>query len=282
MFAVYSSGRMDRNHWYDAGPRARLAALCADEDGAAAAAGGAHGGLPHRARRRPRADRRHRVVVDGLPRLQSSAHPRRPSSGSSRSCRTSCSAASSHEPALTLARRLAALLPGDLDRVFFSESGSVAVEVALKMAVQYWRNRGEQARTEFVAFRGGYHGDTTRRDGGERSRRRHARRCSAACCPAACIVDLPRRRERSGARSASARAAWRRDRRRSSSSRWCRAPAACACTTRDVLRRLRALRRPLRRAADLRRDLHRLRPHRADVRLRSGRRGARHHHARRR
>src|SRR6201997_3467699 len=48
-----------------------------------------------------------------------------------------------HEQAFTLARRLAALLPGDLDRVFFSESGSVAVEIALKMAVQYWRNRGQ-------------------------------------------------------------------------------------------------------------------------------------------
>jgi adenosylmethionine---8-amino-7-oxononanoate aminotransferase len=66
-----------------------------------------------------------------------------------------------HEQALTLARRLATLLPGDLDRVFFSESGSVAVEVAMKMAVQYWLNRGMRGRTKFVAFRGGYHGDTT-------------------------------------------------------------------------------------------------------------------------
>jgi adenosylmethionine---8-amino-7-oxononanoate aminotransferase len=66
-----------------------------------------------------------------------------------------------HEPALTLARRLARLLPGDLDRVFFSESGSVAVEVALKMAVQYWLNRGAPERREFVAFAGGYHGDTS-------------------------------------------------------------------------------------------------------------------------
>jgi adenosylmethionine-8-amino-7-oxononanoate aminotransferase len=65
-----------------------------------------------------------------------------------------------HEQALTLARRLAALLPGDLDRVFFSESGSVAVEVAMKMAVQYWRNRGPRGRTKFLAFKGGYHGDT--------------------------------------------------------------------------------------------------------------------------
>src|SRR5438128_4787993 len=66
-----------------------------------------------------------------------------------------------HEQALTLARRLAALLPGDLERVFFSESGSVAVEVAMKMAVQYWLNQGIRGRTKFIAFTGGYHGDTT-------------------------------------------------------------------------------------------------------------------------
>jgi adenosylmethionine-8-amino-7-oxononanoate aminotransferase len=66
-----------------------------------------------------------------------------------------------HEQALILARRLTALVPGDLDRVFFSDSGSVAVEVALKMAVQYWINCGIRGRTRFVAFKGGYHGDTT-------------------------------------------------------------------------------------------------------------------------
>jgi len=66
-----------------------------------------------------------------------------------------------HEPAARLAQRLAALLPGDLTRVFFSDSGSVAVEIAMKMAVQFWINRGERGRTRFVAFRGGYHGDTT-------------------------------------------------------------------------------------------------------------------------
>jgi adenosylmethionine-8-amino-7-oxononanoate aminotransferase len=64
-----------------------------------------------------------------------------------------------HEPAYRLAARLAALLPRDLKHVFFSESGSVAVEVALKMAVQFWLNQG-QGRTKFVSFRGGYHGDT--------------------------------------------------------------------------------------------------------------------------
>jgi len=65
-----------------------------------------------------------------------------------------------HEPVLTLAARLAALAPGDLTRVFFSDSGSVAVEVAMKMAMQYWLNRNIRGRTKFLAFRGGYHGDT--------------------------------------------------------------------------------------------------------------------------
>ena len=65
-----------------------------------------------------------------------------------------------HEPAERLAGRLAALLPGTLDHVFFSDSGSVAVEVALKMAVQACRNSGVSERTRIVGFRGGYHGDT--------------------------------------------------------------------------------------------------------------------------
>jgi adenosylmethionine---8-amino-7-oxononanoate aminotransferase len=65
-----------------------------------------------------------------------------------------------HEQPLRLAQRLTALLPGNLTRVFFSESGSVAVEVALKMAAQYWINCGRPSRTRFVSFRGGYHGDT--------------------------------------------------------------------------------------------------------------------------
>ncbi|HEX6996616.1 MAG TPA: adenosylmethionine--8-amino-7-oxononanoate transaminase [Gammaproteobacteria bacterium] len=65
-----------------------------------------------------------------------------------------------HPQAERLAERLAALLPGELDRVFFSESGSVAVEVAMKMAVQFWLNRGERRRTRFLAFQHAYHGDT--------------------------------------------------------------------------------------------------------------------------
>ena len=65
-----------------------------------------------------------------------------------------------HEPAYRLAARLAALLPGDLDHVFFAESGSVSVEIAMKMALQYWINRGVGGRTRFMGFLGGYHGDT--------------------------------------------------------------------------------------------------------------------------
>lgn len=64
-----------------------------------------------------------------------------------------------HEQAYVLAERLADLLPGDLDHVFFSDSGSVAVEVAMKMAAQFWLNQA-QRRVKFLCFRGGYHGDT--------------------------------------------------------------------------------------------------------------------------
>ncbi len=65
-----------------------------------------------------------------------------------------------HEPAYRLAERLTALVPGDFTRVFFSESGSVSVEVALKIALQYWMIAGRPGKTRFVSFRGGYHGDT--------------------------------------------------------------------------------------------------------------------------
>jgi adenosylmethionine-8-amino-7-oxononanoate aminotransferase len=65
-----------------------------------------------------------------------------------------------HEPAVDLATALARLLPGDLARVFFSDDGSTSVEVALKIAYQYWANRGEPRRRVFLSFDGGYHGDT--------------------------------------------------------------------------------------------------------------------------
>ena len=65
-----------------------------------------------------------------------------------------------HEPAEKLAARLAVMLPGPLNRVFFADSGSVAVEVAMKMAVQFGLNQGDTGRTRFLSFRDGYHGDT--------------------------------------------------------------------------------------------------------------------------
>ncbi len=64
-----------------------------------------------------------------------------------------------HEPAVQLAQRLVELTPPPLQQVFFSDSGSVAVEVAMKMAMQYWAARGEQ-RHRFISLRHGYHGDT--------------------------------------------------------------------------------------------------------------------------
>ena len=68
----------------------------------------------------------------------------------------------SHAPAAELAARLVELAPPGLSRVFYSESGSTAVEIALKMAFQYWQQRGGQhrRRTSFIALTDGYHGDT--------------------------------------------------------------------------------------------------------------------------
>src|SRR5947209_18091045 len=66
----------------------------------------------------------------------------------------------SHEPAITLAERLLAIAPPGLSRVFYSDSGSTAVEVALKMAFQYAQQCGEPRRKRFISLENGYHGDT--------------------------------------------------------------------------------------------------------------------------
>lgn len=65
-----------------------------------------------------------------------------------------------HEPAVKLATTLAKITPEGLNKVFFSDSGSVAVEVALKMAIQYWHSQGQAQRTMFLTLKRGYHGDT--------------------------------------------------------------------------------------------------------------------------
>jgi adenosylmethionine-8-amino-7-oxononanoate aminotransferase len=66
----------------------------------------------------------------------------------------------SHQPAIELAERLTAVAPSGLTRVFYSDSGSTAVEVALKLAFQWWAQRGEPQRTGFVCLENAYHGDT--------------------------------------------------------------------------------------------------------------------------
>jgi adenosylmethionine---8-amino-7-oxononanoate aminotransferase len=65
-----------------------------------------------------------------------------------------------HEPAATLAKKLVDLTPQPLQTVFFSDSGSVAVEVAMKMAIQYWHAKGQKTKQRFLSLRSGYHGDT--------------------------------------------------------------------------------------------------------------------------
>ncbi|SMN13466.1 Adenosylmethionine-8-amino-7-oxononanoate aminotransferase [Bathymodiolus heckerae thiotrophic gill symbiont] len=65
-----------------------------------------------------------------------------------------------HQSAIDLAKTLVAITPEHLTKVFFTDSGSVAVEVALKMALQYWHNQGQLSKQKFITIRGGYHGDT--------------------------------------------------------------------------------------------------------------------------
>src|SRR5690348_1680704 len=65
-----------------------------------------------------------------------------------------------HEPAIELAEELVRIAPAGLERVFYADNGSSAVEVALKLSFHYWRNLGRGERTRFIALSGGYHGET--------------------------------------------------------------------------------------------------------------------------
>src|SRR5690606_38300148 len=65
-----------------------------------------------------------------------------------------------HTPAQQIAKRLIDILPNNFSKVFFSDNGSTAVEVAIKMALQYWYNQGITNKTKIIALENGYHGDT--------------------------------------------------------------------------------------------------------------------------
>jgi len=98
-----------------------------------------------------------------------------------------------HAPMLKLTEQLCKILPGDLNHVFLSESGSVSVEIAMKMATQFFTNQGDRDKFLFLGFRHGYHGDTFAAmsvgDPEDRSSRSFA-----GIVPAQMIVDLPRNR----------------------------------------------------------------------------------------
>ena len=175
-----------------------------------------------------------------------------------------------HAGAAELAGRLVEIAPPGLERVFYSESGSTAVEIALKMAFQYWRQReGERCRrTSFVCL-------------DERLPRRHARlrrgrrdrplpRASTGRC---CSRPTGSTRATSGGWSGCSTCTPARSP-ASSSSRWSRERPGSASQPPGFLRRVRELTAAARRAADRRRGRDRVRPHGDDVRLRAGAGGA--------
>jgi adenosylmethionine-8-amino-7-oxononanoate aminotransferase len=128
-----------------------------------------------------------------------------------------------HRPAVELAEQLTAILPAGLTRIFYSDDGSTAVEVALKMAYQYWQNRGESNRRTFIALHEAYHGDTVGAMSASeesvftrpfapllfRVARAHAPYCyrcplglERAACQIDCLSDLERRLAEEGDRVA--------------------------------------------------------------------------------
>ena len=141
-----------------------------------------------------------------------------------------------HEPAARLAQLLVDITPSGLETVFFCDSGSVSVEVAVKMALQYWRSRGRPDKHRLMTWRGGYHGDTFTPmsicdpDGGMHSLWTDilARQVFAPQVPARLRRRLHARRSRRS--SPTTPTNWR----RSSSSRSYRAQAGCASTIRAI------------------------------------------------
>jgi adenosylmethionine-8-amino-7-oxononanoate aminotransferase len=107
-----------------------------------------------------------RQILDGISswwvNIHGHSHPRlnQALADQARSLEHVMFAGCTHEPAVDLAERLVAVLPAGLERVFYSDNGSTAVEVAAKMAVQYWANLGRPQRRRFIALHHAYHGDT--------------------------------------------------------------------------------------------------------------------------
>ena len=169
------------------------------------------------------------------------------------------------------------MLPDPLTRVFFSESGSVAVEIALKMALQYWLNQGVRGRHRFVSFQGAYHGDTfAAMSVCDPEEGMHS--LFAGALPEQHVVPLPE--DEAGAAAFDAYLGQQR-RRRGCGHRRAAGPgrgrhalprAGGAAHTARSLRQTRPV-------AHRRRNYDRLRPYRHHVRLRAGGRRARHRHA---
>ncbi len=186
-----------------------------------------------------------------------------------------------HEPAARLAQLLVEVTPAGLETVFFSDSGSVSVEVAVKMALQYWRSVGRLRKSRLMTWRGGYHGDTFTPmsvcdpDGGMHAlwTGEHSLLADQVFAPPVpSDYDAGLQRGLRRAARAARRRTRRRDRRTRGAGRRGHAVPRSALSGRPAPH-LRRARRP----ADLRRDRHRLRAHRRAVRRRSRRRQPRHH-----
>ena len=233
---------------------------------------GDRGGRGHVARRHrgPPLHRRRLIAVVQRARPPSPARSTRPCGSSSAGSRTPrCSASRTRAPR-SWRGGWSRCAPGGLSRVFYSDSGSTAVEVALKMAFQYWQQAADRrpSRTAFVCLENAYHGDTigSVSVGGidlfhsmYRPLLFDAHRVPAGDADA---LDAAAR----GARSTRSRRSW--------SSRSCRAPRGCCVQPPGYLRAVRELCDRHDVLPDLRRGRHRLRPHRDDVRLRAGGRRA--------
>ena len=148
-----------------------------------------------------------------------------------------------HEPAARLGQLLVDITPPGLETVFFSDSGSVAVEVAAKMALQYWRSRGRFDKHRLMTWRGGYHGDTFTPmsvcdpDGGMHSLWSDVL-VPAGLRPAGALRTTTRATSRPSRRNSPSTPT---NSPPSSSNRWCRAPVGCASTTRATSADLRAV-----------------------------------------